>query len=142
MSDVDKLAAMCASPLEIEHAGVTYRLKPLTLGQYADMEQWAKQQPFVELERKLVAIGDKKLRERAKEKMLDKAIAQSDNAEWIADKMSSPEAVERLFGMMLKANHPDIEPEKVREILDIKGLVQVRAWCESLIGLDEELRKN
>jgi hypothetical protein len=140
--DADKLAAMCATPLEIQCNGKSYRLSPLSLDQFSRMKKWAKQQPFIDLQEKLTAIKDKRLREKAETQMLTEAIANSNSDTYIANMMSSDEAIPLLFKLMLSAEHPDIQEKEIDEILSIRGLLQIRKWCESLIGLDEEARKN
>lgn len=137
-----RLAQLCATPLEIERDGKTWRLRPLTLGQYAAMEQWARQQPFRELEGKLAAIGDKKLREAAREKLLERAITQSESEQYVSETLDGGAAVEKLFGLMLRADRPETTDEEIQALLDAEGLNQVRAWVESLVGAGEEARKN
>lgn len=133
---------MCATPLEIDCGDKKYRLRPLSVTQWSFMEQWAKEQPFVEMERKLAAISDEKLRERAKDRLLDRAIELSESDEYVADKLNSGAAIEKLFGLMLKEHHPDVSEADVSRVLNIHGLVQIRQWVERMVGLGAAARKN
>ena len=138
----DKLQTMCSTPLEIEANGKTYKLSPLTLESYSEMEAWAMQQPFKEAEQKLAAISDKKLRARMEEKLMARAMEQSESESYIREKLNSAGAVMRTFLLMLKPNHPDATDETVRKLADVNGLLQIKKWVEDLIERGSVARKN
>jgi hypothetical protein len=125
---------MVATPIEIRVDGKAYKLAQLTLGHFAELEQWAKEQPFVEIERKLAAVSDNKLRDGLKNRLIEDAIAASADSARVAAYMDSVAGIQKQFDLAIRVHHPDITEDELNAILSVSGMLQVRAWLDSLTG--------
>jgi len=117
--------------MEVQVAGQTYKLAPLTLGQFAELEGWARRLPFAELSGQLEAITDRKLRERMEPDLRRAAIEAARDPERIGAALSSLGAVRLMFGMMLRRHHPKADADA---LLSLCEMSEVRRWAEELMG--------
>lgn len=125
------LDAVLGLAMEVTIAGQSYKLAPLTLGQFAELEAWARRLPFAELSGQLEAITDRKLRERMEPQLRAAAIAAANDRERIAESMNSLGAVRLMFGMMLRKHHPKADADA---LLGQCELGEVKRWAEELMG--------
>ena len=81
---LDKVAG---TPREFEVAGTVYRMNPVTVNILAGVEQWAREQPYKRLRKKLEEVGDK-----VPESIIEKWCEQADEKAESAESVSSAES--------------------------------------------------
>lgn len=129
---IDKLVAL---PLEVEISGTRYKLAPLGLGQIREIEQWARRAPFEELDAKLAAVKDKAARNLLTPKLVEQAMAASENPASIAVYMDSVECMERQFRLSLQTHHPGLTEENMATLAAAIGPRQLQQIVDQLVEM-------
>lgn len=127
---LEKLAAL---PLEVEFHGRRFKLAPLSLGQIAAIEKWCRLRPFEEIDAKLAAVKDKRVRERLEPKLTDDAIAAAKDPAQLSAAMDSMECLVRQFRMMLEKHQPGMTDAEVGELVDLAGIRTLRKWVSAAL---------
>jgi len=118
---VVSLQNMAATPVSLEVAGKVYKLAPLTLSQYAELEKWAKLAPFRDLRARLDAVGDSIPPEIRADWAKEAATASKDRGA-IAQAMNSLEGLQFVFRQCLRAGTPGVTDAEIDSVLSIQGL--------------------
>lgn len=119
------LQAMLATPIEVELGGKTYRLARLTFAQLAEFEEWARQQPFRELEGKLNALPEGTLRDEMKPLLLQEAMAASRDSSALGIMAASISGVVKMFTLALRKHHPELDAGTIEAIVAAEGIHKI-----------------
>jgi len=141
-----ELAEMTALPFKVELQGKEYTLSNMTLGLYAELQQWAEKQLYKKLHDRLKALPadseDKDIREirqQLKDKIVN--ISQGEIRFEIATIMNSAEGAAYQLFLMLKKNHPEIKsPEDCKHLVTFERFNQLQKLVEG--DVDEGDKKS
>ena len=133
-----ELQALVNTPLEVEANGKTYKLARMTLRQYAELEGWAKEQPFVELRKQLERVKDAGVSKEAEDALVAEAAKASRDPAVIEAYMDGLAGTVRRFTMALSVHHPDATDEELDAVVESVALDEMRNIVRMLAGLPEE----
>jgi len=143
------LGKLTALPKEREVGGEVYTFSPLTLGDFAALQEWFKEQPLEELQANLVRFGDiydeeqkREMRREARQEYerrrdvlnrmeLDESVIEDVKAK-LDRTAQTVEFCARIAYRMLVKNHPDITIDKCRELIDVHTLAMFQELLDDL----------
>lgn len=138
---IDSLQRALGTPMELEVNGKKYQLSPLPLGKLAELDSWARREPFRELREKLLALGDIGVSEAAKTALIMEAQKASDDPVQIALHLTSVPGIVKTVGLSLKVKHPGLKDAELDEIIKGIGLKEIEAMVAALSGPESDSKK-
>jgi len=124
MSD---LAGMAAEPVEVKHKGVTYKISPMSLGDWAKLNRWAQARWFEDMKQRLELLDGQ---EKA---MLQKRILTIKHKELrieAAEYMSDADASEYQLWLQLLHEHPELDKETASNIVTFDQFIEMNRTLE------------
>ena len=129
MSD---LAEMAAEPIQIKVKGEIYTLAPMNLGDWAELQRWAEEEVFKDLQRRLQYLPEKD-RELLVKRIM--TMPYKDLRIEASNRMYGANASGFQLWLQLRHHHPEITLEKAQELLTFE---QFHELSDRLEGGSEE----
>jgi len=132
---MSELVEAAAEPLRFERNGKEYRLKPLTIGDSAEIERWAEQQVWDELKRRLNEATDPETKKLLTHRLA--TITKMELREEARGYIEGPESDTMFLWLMLKHEHSEITQEECAGLLTTREFNQFYAELEGLRRIDK-----
>lgn len=141
-----QLQRLTQTPQEIDVAGKKYKLAPLQLVHYAQLEEWAQRQPYAILKGKVDSVSaleiDGKLKKQKISELIDKAEVDSKDPKVIEAAQESTSGFVKQIQLSLSVHHPEVTEDTVRDILKAFSLVELKHAYDRVCTVTDEEAKN
>ncbi len=132
------LPDMAGAAAEIQLNGSTYRMRPLTIDDFAEFERWVDDAPIRQAIRNLSGLNpdlQTKLLQQAQEAAGQSSQDSSDKRQArIASQMTSMGGIGYLIWLSLRREHPDLTLEAILQLLTMDTLPYVQMRLDSING--------
>ena len=130
---MSNLAVMAGMPVKVVVGDETYLVSPMTLGDWAVMEEWAQEQFFADMKKRMELVADDSIK-----KLIQSRLATLSHREIMKESspyMDDGEGTARCLHLMLKHKQAAMTLEKAR---DLVGFREVNRARRLLLGLTAE----
>lgn len=131
MSD---LFRMMGAPVDVEVNGKTWQFSPLTMGDLGKLDEWAEQQIFADLKKRIALLPPEA--KEAKQKLFDRIalITERELSEEAQAVLISPRAAVQRALLMLKRKHPEITEKETEDLLGVVDFKEILMRVEGSSG--------
>jgi len=141
-----QLQRLTQAPQEIDVDGKKYKLAPLQLVHYAQLEEWAQRQPYAALKAKVDSINgldiDGKLKKQKISELMDRAEADSKDPKVIDGHQETTGGFVKQIQLSLSVHHPEVTEDSVRDILKKFSIVELKHAYDRVCTVSDEEAKN
>jgi hypothetical protein len=127
------------SAREVKVSGRTYRMSQVTVGTLADVENWAREQPYIRLKKKLADFADAP--EGVVSEWYKKADEDSQSKEYVQRELESINGVRLIIRKCFEVYHPDLSDDLFTMIENEIGLASLQEFLDrdnKLPGYDDK----